>query len=149
MDYWKEAEKIYTDLERKGYRMIFDNDSGDEYYRSFIVFTEKGAERDDDLLSLTFDFPIEELLQYANKPWEIVDKFIHVGLFAYQKPEAKQLCDYMINEFEYDCTEIYRYSINGNRCGDPLKMFHFYVTVAQKYYSSVISKAREIVIEEG
>lgn len=149
MDYWKEAEKIYTDLERKGYRMIFDNDSGDEYHRSCIHFTEKGAERYEDLLSLTFYFPTEELLQYANKPWELVDKFIHVELFANRIPEAKQLYDYMVNEFEYHCTELSRSLMIDNQCGNPIKMFHFYVTVAQKYYSSVISKAREIVIEEG
>lgn len=148
MDYWKEAEKIYTDLERKGYRMIFDNDSGDEYYRSFIVFTEKGAERDDYLLSLSFGFPIEELLKYTNTPWELVDKFIYVGIFE-RSPEAKQLCDYIINEFEYHDIKTYRTFRDINKCGDPIKMFHFYVTVAQKYYSSVIGKVREIVIEEG
>lgn len=149
MDYWKEAEKIYTDLERKGYHIDFESSNGDEYCYSIICFREKGAERDDYLLSLHFGFPIEELLQYANKPWELVDKFIRVDLFEYQNPKAKQLCDYMINEFEYHCTELNRRMRNINRCGDPIKMFHFYVTVAQKYYSSVISKAREIVIEEG
>lgn len=149
MDYWKEAEKIYTDLERKGYRMIFDNDNGDEYYRSCIDFTEKGAEREECLLSLSFGFPIEEVLRYADKVWELEDMFMDTSLFEYDKPKAKQLGDYMINEFEYHCTEINRSLRSINQCGNPIKMFHFYVTVAQKYYSNIISKAREIVIEEG
>lgn len=149
MDYWKEAEKIYNDLERKGYRMIFDNDNGDEYYRSCIDFTEKGAERDDCLLSLSFGFPIEEVLRYADTVWEIEDMFMCTGLFEYDKPKAKQLCDYMINEFEYHCTEMNRRLRDINRCGDPLKMFYFYVTVAEKYYSSIFSKVKNSIGKEG
>ena len=146
MDYWKEAEKIYNDLERKGYRMEFYNGDGDEHYYSCIYFREQDAERNDYFLTWSFDFPIERLSRCTY--WE-VEKFINTEIFVHDKTRAKQLFEYLINEFKFDCSKTSGYFACANRCREPLKLFHFYVTVAQKYYSSIISKAKEIVIEEG
>ena len=145
MDYWKEAEKIYTDLERKGYRMEFDNENVDDYC-SDIHFREKGTERNDYFLSLSFGFPIERLSQCTY--WEVEEEFCNTRIVVHDKTKAKQLLKYLVNEFKFDYLKNWNF-ICANRCSEPLKMFCFYVTVAEKYYSSVISKAKEIVIEEG
>lgn len=145
MDYWKEAEKIYTDLEHKGYRMEFSNENVDDYC-SDIHFREKGTERNDYFMSLSFCFPIERLSRSTY--WELEEEFCNTQIVVYDKTKAKQLLGYLVNEFKFDYLKNWNF-ICANRCSEPLKMFHFYVTVAEKYYSSIISKAKEIVIEEG
>lgn len=148
MDYWKEAEKIYTDLERKGYRMEFFSDNGEHYY-SNIDFIEKGASPDKTVLSLYFHFPIEQLLQYTDEPWGLEDNFICSEFIVFDKIKGKQLQEYFIKEFNYSCSKLDRILDRIYRCENPLKMFYFYVTVAEKYYSSVISKVKNSIGKEG
>lgn len=154
MDYWKEAEKIYTDLEHKGYRMEFfsDRNKRDSYYgnyKSRIEFTEKSNNRDESLLGFSFNFPIEELLLMSDRN-ELEKRFYCVDIQIYEREKRKQLEDFLLERLEICYPKIYRhFSEYDGRCSEPLKMFHFYVTVAQKHYSSIISKAKEIVIEEG
>ena len=145
MDYWKEAEKIYTDLERKGYRMEFDNENVDDYC-SDIHFREKGTERNDYFLSLSFGFPIERLSQCTY--WEVEEEFCNTRIVVHDKTKAKQLLKYLVNEFKFDYLKNWNF-ICANRCSEWLKMFHFYVTVAEKYYSSIFSKVKNSIGKEG
>lgn len=145
MDYWKEAEKIYTDLERKGYRMEFDNENVDDYC-SDIHFREKGAERNDYFLSLSFCFPIERLSRSTY--WELEEEFCNTQIIVHDKKKAKQLLKYLVNEFKFDYLKNWNF-ICANRCSEQLKMFHFYVTVAEKYYSNIFSKVKNSIGKEG
>lgn len=145
MDYWKEAEKIYMDLERKGYRMEFDNENVDDYC-SDIHFREKGAERNDYFLSLSFGFPIEQLSQCTRL--EAEEKITNTQIIVHDKKKAKQLLKYLVNEFKFDYLKNWNF-ICANKCNEPLKLFHFYVTVAEKYYSSIFSKVKNSIGKEG
>lgn len=148
MDYWKEAEKIYTDLERKGYRMDFESNNGDEHHYSYIYFMEKGNERDENLLSIHFNFKIEELLLTSNKK-ELEEKFAYASIFIYDETKGKQLAEYLINEFKFDYFKINGCLLGVKRYNEPFKMFCFYVTVAEKYYSSIFSKVKNSIGKEG
>ena len=148
MDYWKEVEKIYTDLERKGYRMEFESSNGDEYGYSIICFREKGNKQDENLLSIHFNFQIEELLLVDNKK-ELEEKFVYASIFIYDETKGEQLAEYLVNEFKIDYFKINGRLPGVKRCNKPLKMYYFYVTVAEKYYSSLISKVKISIGKEG
>lgn len=148
MDYWKEAEKVYTDLEHKGYRMEFFSDNG-EHYCSNIDFIEKGASPEKTVLSLYFHFPIEQLLQYTDEPWELEDNFICSEFIVFDKIKGGQFREYLIKEFNYSYSKLDRILDRTYRCENPLKMFYFYVTVAEKYYSSIFSKVKNSIGKEG
>lgn len=148
MDYWKEAEKVYTDLEHKGYRIDFESSNGDEHHYSYIYFMEKGTERDENLLSIHFNFQIEELLLVDNKK-ELEEKFVYASIFIYDETKGEQLAEYLVNEFKIDYFKINGCLLGVKRCNKPLKMFYFYVTVAEKYYSSLISKVKNSIGKEG
>lgn len=151
MDYWKEAEKIYTDLERKGYRIDFESGSGDGYGYSSIRFREKGAEYGKYLCDISFGFQFEqlfeELFSFKLQGWELEDNFMHSQILVYDRTGSEPLIDFLIDEFGYNVSEIDRRlrRISWNSS----KLYYFYVMVAEKHYSSVISKVKISIGKEG
>ena len=128
--------------------MEFESSNGDEYGYSIICFREKGNKQDENLLSIHFNFQIEELLLVNNKK-ELEEKFVYASIFIYDETKGEQLAEYLVNEFKIDYFKINGCLLGVKRCNKPLKMFYFYVTAVEKYYSNVISEARKIIIKEG
>lgn len=151
MNYLKEAEKIYTDLERKGYLAEFENGSGDGYGYSSIRFREKDAEYGKYLCDISFGFQIEDLFEdlfsFTLQSWELEDNFMYPQILVYDRMGSEPLIDFLIDEFGYNVSEINRRlrRISWNSS----KLYYFYVMVAEKYYSSVISKVKNSSGKEG
>lgn len=151
MDYWKEAEKIYTDLERKGYRMEFESGSGDGYGYSSIRFREKGAEYGKYLCDISFGFQFEDLFEdlfsFKLQGWELEDNFMYPQILVYDRTGSEPLIDFLIDKFGYNVSEIDRRL--RRICWNSSKLYYFYVMVAKKHYSSVISKVKISIGKEG
>ncbi|MEQ3473417.1 hypothetical protein [Enterococcus cecorum] len=151
MDYWKEAEKIYTDLERKEYRIDFESGSGDGYGYSSIRFREKGTEYGKYLCDISFGFQIEDLFEdlfsFKLQGWELEDNFMYPQILVYDRMGSEPLIDFLIDEFGYNVSEINRRlrRISWNSS----KLYYFYVMVAEKHYSSVFSKVKNSIGKEG
>lgn len=151
MDYWKEAEKIYIDLERKGYRIDFESGSGDGYGYSSIRFRKKGTEYGKYLCDISLGFQIEELFEdlfsFTLQGWELKDNFMYPQILVYDRTGSEPLIDFLIVKFGYNVSEIDRRL--RRICWDSSKLYYFYVMVAKKHYSSVISKVKNSIGKEG